>query len=245
MRKHRVAAVLAGTGLMSLLMFYPTFAERAPERPAFDPLFAQGAICTPAQAQPRTETRPFQPGQAAPAPAQGDASPPLYRNLGKLHVPITTADARAQAYFDQGLRLSFAFNHAEAVRAFRAARRIDPHCAMCYWGEALALGPNINAPMFPEAVAPAHAASAAALRLAPGTRPHEQALIHALARRYAAAPPDDRAPLDRAYADAMAEAARAFPADDTIQVLYAESLMDLAPWGLLAGRRRPAQGAYG
>jgi tetratricopeptide (TPR) repeat protein len=124
----------------------------------------------------------------------------------------------------------FAFNHAEAVRAFRAAARIDPGCAMCYWGEALALGPNINAPMFPEAVPPAHAAAQKALQWAGRARPHEQALIRAVAQRYADSPVEDRAQLDKAYADAMADAARAFPANDTIQVLYAESLMDLAPW---------------
>ena len=211
----------------------------------FDPM-AVNAICSAssagappllahlvrAQAQPPGETRPFVPGaQAGPASGPGLAAPPpLYDNLGKLHMPITTRSARAQAYFDQGLRLTFAFNHAEAARAFRAAQDIDPACAMCHWGEALVLGPNINAPMFPEAVAPALAAAAEASRLAPNARPAERALIRAVARRYSAAPKAQRPALDQAYADAMADAARAFPEHDTIQVLFAEALMDLSPW---------------
>ena len=208
----------------------------------FDPLFA-GAACTSNRpgaplllghlVLAQAETRPFTPGQAPATPATRPgraAPPPLYDNLGTLHIPITTRNPRAQAYFDQGLRLTFAFNHAEAARAFRAAQDLDPSCAMCFWGEALVLGPNINAPMFPEAVAPAVAAAAEAMRLAPRARPEEQAVIRAVARRYSADPKAERAALDRAYADAMAEAARAFPTHDTLQVLYAESLMDLAPW---------------
>jgi hypothetical protein len=186
---------------------------------AFDPLFAGGPICTPAaggrppllerMVVTQAETRPFTPGQQqAPPPAMAGA-PPLFKDLGTLHVPITTTRPRAQAYFDQGLRLAFAFNHAEAARSFRAAQQADPACAMCWWGEALVLGPNINAPMFPDAVAPAHAASQKALSLMRNGTDAEQALIGAVARRYAATPPPDRAPLDRAYADAMAAAARA------------------------------------
>ncbi|MFC5552298.1 hypothetical protein [Massilia aerilata] len=247
MRHHRILPALASAGLVSLLGFIPSQAGPGQQRPAFDPLFAGGASCTPArpgrpvllasllqarqaplqQSYP-TETRPFRPGQALPA-AGDNAPPPLYKDLGKLHMPVTTSSPQAQAYFDQGLRLTFAFNHAEAQRAFRAAARIDPDCAMCHWGEALALGPNINAPMFPDAAAPAHAAAQKALQLSSRARPREQALIRAVAQRYADTAVEDRAHLDKAYADAMAEAARAYPADDTIQVLYAESLMDLAP----------------
>jgi tetratricopeptide (TPR) repeat protein len=245
MRHHRILLALAGVGLVSLLSLAPSQAGRDQQRPAFDPLFAQGASCTvaqpgrpvllasllQAQQQSPTETRPFRPDQAAAQTVANDsAPPPLYKNLGKLRMPISTSNPQAQAYFDQGLRLSFSFNHAEAVRAFRAAARLDPNCAMCHWGEALALGPNINAPMFPEAVPPAHAAAQKALQLAGRAKPQEQALIRAVAQRYADAPVPDRSHLDKAYADAMAEAARAFPADDTIQVLYAEALMDLAPW---------------
>ncbi|MFC5481217.1 tetratricopeptide repeat protein [Massilia suwonensis] len=222
-----------------------TQAERAP-KPAFDPLFATGAACTPAQAgRPplldklvlaQAETRPFQPSQQPPAkaPEAKAGPPPLYEDLGTLHVPVTTKSPKAQAFFDQGMRLTFAFNHAEAARAFRAAQALDANCAMCYWGEALVLGPNINAPMFPEAVTPAVQAASSAMRLAKNATPAEQALIKAVARRYSADPRaasgTARAALDKAYADAMTEAAQAHPNNDTIQVLFAEALMDLAPW---------------
>jgi tetratricopeptide (TPR) repeat protein len=249
MRNPGILVALAGTGAATLLALFPPSAEQAAAPSAFDPLFARGANCTPAQAgrpvllaslvqvqnqlqPPPTETRPFQPGQQLPAQADGSAGspPPLYKDLGKFHLPITTRSRKAQAYFDQGIRLAFAFNHAEAARAFRAAQQADPGCAMCYWGEALVLGPNINAPMFPQALAPAYAAASKAVSLLDAVTPHEQAVIRAVAKRYAAAPPEDRKPLDQAYADAMGEAARAFPTHDTIQVLYAEALMDLSPW---------------
>ncbi len=239
MRQRTLVAALVATGAGALATFAPTLAERSPPTPAFDPLFAQAASCAPARpGRPplleqlvlaQAETRPFTPGRQLPTPAS-EGMPPLYQDLGKLHVPITTGSAKAQAYFDQGMRLLFAFNHAEAARAFRAAQQFDPGCAICYWGEALVLGPNINAPMFPAAAAPAAAAAANALARAGSARPAEQALIRAVARRYQATPPTDRAPLDKAYAEAMADAARAFPNDDTVQVLYAEALMDLSPW---------------
>ena len=157
---------------------------------------------------------------------------PLYDNLGDHHREITTSVPTAQKYFDQGLRLYYAFNHPEAIRAFREAQRLDSLCAMCYWGEALAWGPNINLPMDSAGGVAAHAA----LQRALGARSHasgvERALIDALASRYAptervAAP---RAALDSAYATAMADVARAHPGDQDIAVLYSESLMDLRPW---------------
>jgi tetratricopeptide (TPR) repeat protein len=239
MRQKKLVAALAATGALGLIAFGPTLARRQGADAAFDPLLANGAMCAPAQGgRPpllerlvlaQAETAPFKPGQQLSRPA-GAGKPPLYADLGALHVPISTGSRQAQAYFDQGMRLTYGFNHAEAARAFRAAQQLDPRCAMCYWGEALVLGPNINAPMFPQAAAPAAAAAARALALASGASPPEQALIRAVARRYSAAPPADRAPLDQAYADAMAGAARAFPNNDTIQVLFAESLMDLSPW---------------
>lgn len=237
-------AALAAVAAAVLIALPTSRAQPAPGAASFDPLFAANAACSPArggpppllgklvlaQAQPQPETQPFTPRAQRPAAAPGAAAPPLYDNLGSLHVPISTKHARAQAYFDQGMRLTFAFNHAEAARAFRAAQKADPACAMCYWGEALVLGPNINAPMFPEALAPAAAAAAQATRLAQGATPREQALIRAVARRYSPDPKAERAALDLAYADAMTQAARAHPNDDTIQVLFAEALMDLAPW---------------
>ena len=144
--------------------------------------------------------------------------------------PITTKNEMAQRYFDQGLRWSYAFNHPEAIRAFRKAQEIDPECAMCYWGEAFALGPNINAPMDPSAVEPAFAAVAKAQALAKGTSERERALIAALAERYAPDPRADRAALDSAYAEAMAEAAGQFPDDHGLAVLYADAVMNTSPW---------------
>jgi tetratricopeptide (TPR) repeat protein len=174
----------------------------------------------------KSETAPFQP---VPMQAAG-GTVPLYANLGTLAFPITTRNPKAQAYFNQGLRLSFGFNHAEAQRAFQAAQQLDPECAMCFWGEALVLGPNINVPMMPEAHAPALAALARAVALKGRVSELEQMLIGALEKRYAADAPPDRSALDGAYADAMKAVAARFPTDDTLQVLYAEAAMDTQPW---------------
>ncbi|HET7622677.1 MAG TPA: hypothetical protein VFK39_12310 [Gemmatimonadaceae bacterium] len=157
---------------------------------------------------------------------------PLYDNLGDHHREITTTVPAAQEYFDQGLRLYYAFNHPEAIRAFRAAQRIDSLCAMCYWGEALAWGPNINLPMDSASGVAAHGSLQRALALRSHASGVERMLIDALASRYA--PPervaDPREALDSAYAIAMAGVARAHPRDHDIAVLYSESLMDLRPW---------------
>ena len=154
----------------------------------------------------------------------------LYDNLGTHHYRITTSVPLAQRYFDQGLRLYYAFNHQEAIRAFEEAARLDPQCAMCSWGIALALGPNINVPMADEAAPPAYAAIQNALRLTKNASPRERALIGALAKRYAAVPPKDRAPLDQAYASALRDVVRANGDDLEARTLLAESLMDLSPW---------------
>ncbi len=209
-----------------------------PEQGYFDPVLT-GALCTTGgQRQDRigfyrkvaaaAETRPFVPPPAGGGTAAADA--PLYDNLGVLSFPVTTGNPTAQRYFDQGLRLALGFNHAEARRAFRAAQRHDPACAMCYWGEAFVLGPNINAPMDAAAVEPAMAAVRAAEQRAAGASAREQALIAALATRYSDDPKAERAALDQDFAAAMREVAARSPQDDTIQVLHAEALMNLAPW---------------
>ena len=228
MRPRRLSHALAVCGLVVLAVPEP-HAVRA-ENP-LPPAMLD--VCRSPAPSPlllaRSETQPF----TADVISSGESAagvPPLFTDLGDLHVPITTRSPEAQAYFDQGMRLAFAFNHAEARRAFVAAQGFDPDCAMCFWGEALVLGPNINAPMFPEAVAPAHAAVQRAKALAVAAGEREQALIAALAQRYSADPAADRAALDAAWADAMAVVAARFPDDDTLQVLYAEALMDLSPW---------------
>jgi tetratricopeptide (TPR) repeat protein len=231
------------TALLAALLAGFAAGDRA-ESPAagfFDPLLADpGTVCAPPAlvGQPlllqallvaavKTETAPFQP-----APMKADSGQaPLYRDLGALHFRLGHAAPKVQAYFDQGLKLAFAFNHAEAQRAFQAAQRLDPACALCYWGEALVLGPNINVPMMPEAMAPAWAALQRAVALKDqGLPAKERALIEALQKRYAAEAPADRAPLDAAYADAMQQLARQYPDDDLLQVLDAEAAMDTQPW---------------
>ncbi|MGH2626946.1 MAG: tetratricopeptide repeat protein [Anaerolineales bacterium] len=157
-------------------------------------------------------------------------SVPLYDNLGSHHRAITTSVPRAQAYFDQGLRLTYGFNHLEAIRAFREAQRLDPNCAMCWWGEAYAWGPNINAAMDSASGVAAYGAAQRALAHLAHASPVEQALIRAIAARYAAVPPAARAPLDSVYAIAMADAVRQFPADLEVATLYADALMNLRPW---------------
>ena len=167
---------------------------------------------------------------ATSAPAFADTEPPLWSGLGSVAYKITTANERAQAYFDQGMRLAYAFNHGEAQRAFRMAQKLDPECAMCFWGEALVLGPNINLPMQEDAVGPAYAAAQKAKAFAAKASPREQALIGALVARYGSDPKAARAPFDAAYAAAMAKPAAQFPDDDEIATLYAEAVMDLSPW---------------
>ena len=125
---------------------------------------------------------------------------PLYDNLGNYHHEITTSSPEAQKYFDQGLTLSYAFNHAEAIRSFKQAAALDPDCAMCYWGVAYALGPNINAPITPEAAKEAFDAIGQARQRATKASAKEQAYIEALAKRYASDPKAERPPLDAAYA---------------------------------------------
>ena len=178
--------------------------------------------------------------EPAPAPAS-TAAVPLLDDLGATHHPITTRSPEAQRYFDQGLVLTFGFNHDLAIRSFREASRLDPGCAMCAWGEALALGPNINAPMGPEAARDAYAALQQAQARAAGASEAEQAYIRALSARYAADPETaDRAALDRAYADAMRELHRAWPDDLDAAALFAEALMDLRPWNHWSREGEPA-----
>ncbi len=155
---------------------------------------------------------------------------PLLDGMGEHHRPVGTRSESAQRYFDQGLVLAWGFNHAEAARSFREASRLDPECAMCFWGEALVLGPNINAAMEDGDVPAAWSASRRALELSAGASPVERALIEALAERYAPEPVEDRRPLDEAYAAAMRDVEARFPHDADVVTLLAEALMDLHPW---------------
>jgi tetratricopeptide (TPR) repeat protein len=180
-------------------------------------------------------------GAHAPAAAVSGRAP-LLKGLGSHHLRITTSSREAQRYFDQGLSLAYAFNHEEARRSFREAARLDPKCAMCEWGAALVLGPNINAPMDPAANAEAYAGARRALALAGGATPRERAYVGALATRYAATPPASRAALDSAYARAMRHVAARFPDDADAATLFAEAQMDLSPWAYWAKDSTPRPG---
>lgn len=163
----------------------------------------------------------------------------LRDNLGTHHYPVN-ASPEAQRYFDQGLRLFWAFNHAEAVRSFAEGERLDPACAMCAWGVALALGPNINVAMPSSAGDSARVAIARAAALA--TRPDEQRMIEALRARYGTGAGEARVALDTAYAVAMREVVRQAPDDAEARALLADALMNLSPWNYWKedGRPRPA-----
>ena len=154
----------------------------------------------------------------------------IREGLGTHHMPITTESDSAQAYFDQGLRLSYAFNHPAAIASYRKAAIFDPDCAMCYWGVAWASGPNINAALTREGGEAAHRAIRRAQELAGAVSERERAYIEAMALRYEEDPMTERARQDSAYARAMVTVADAWPEDADAQVLAAEALMDLSPW---------------
>ena len=164
------------------------------------------------------------------------AGAPLFDGMGSHHHYITRSNPGAQRYFNQGLIIDFAFNHAESVRSFRAAQTLDSKCAMCYWGEALALGPNINVTsngvvvMSDEDRVATHAAIQKALALKDSVSLQESDYIDALAVRYNGDPSTPREPLDLAYVDAMRKLHRKYPDDDDAASLFAESAMNTMPW---------------
>jgi tetratricopeptide (TPR) repeat protein len=166
------------------------------------------------------------PGQ----PVTDAVATPLYDNLGSLHHEITTRSQMAQEYFDQGLRLTYAFNHDEAIKSYKQALQYDSTCAMCYWGIAYALGPNINIPMDSAAVGPAYEAVQNALKYAASASPRERSYIEALAKRYSADPGASRPALDSAWAKAIGLVSYAYPSDDDAATLHADALMNLRPW---------------
>jgi tetratricopeptide (TPR) repeat protein len=160
----------------------------------------------------------------------------LFPNMGDFHREVSSSSPQARAYFDQGMRFLWAFNHDEAARSFARAAELDRKCASCYWGVALTLGPNYNMPMMAQArAAVAWDALTEAKRLAPSATPVEQALIAALSERYRGPLPLDPstiAPVLASYASAMRGVARRFPHDLDVQTLFAEALMNTSPWKL-------------
>ena len=174
--------------------------------------------------------------------SSADGRPVLYDSLGSYSYRITTASPDAQRWFDQGLRLVYAFNHHEAQRAFREAARLDPTCAMCFWGIALTEGGNYNHPTDADREKKALAAVQQAGALGSGARPAERALIQALAKRHSADPQAKREALDRTYADAMRDVARQFPDDLEASTFFADAMMSLRPWNLWAPDGTPQPG---
>lgn len=194
------------------------------------------------QSPPHDHAAPASPGPTLAQWAQGAQR---LDNLGSHSRAVTTTSAEAQAYFNQGLRLIYAFNHDEAVRAFARAIELDPACAACYWGAGEALGPNYNMPAMPERWTVLWQAVQSAQQQAAHASPVEQALIAALAKRYAGAEPlspEAMAPYNRAYADAMRDVAHQFPADDDVQVFFAEAAMTANPWKLWSSDGSAAPG---
>lgn len=231
---HRAFALTVAAGALMSISPAPTYSQAVLDY--LDPTSRFASLCGGkggAAMRSQLALAAAMTGQSA-----GTEAPPLYPGMGSVNLPITTRDPRAQAYFNQGLAFAYGFNHSAAISSFRAAQRIDPDCAMCWWGEALAHGPNINAPMDEEGNRRALAAVARAGSLAPKATPTEQALIAAIAKRYSEDPKADRAALDAAYADAMLTAARAFPANDDVALLAAEAAMDTRPWDYWQSDRR-------
>lgn len=166
----------------------------------------------------------------------------FYDSLGSYSYRITTTGPQTQRWFDQGLRLMYAFNHHEAQKAFQEAARLDPACAMCYWGIAMTEGSNYNSPTDANREKRALAAVQQAERRATTASPVERALIQALAKRHSADAAAKRETLDRAYADAMRDVARQFPSDAEAATFFADAMMNLRPWNLWTPDGKPQPG---
>jgi len=164
---------------------------------------------------------------------------PIFEGLGNLHYAITTNNPLIQQYFDQGLKLSYAFNHAEAARSFDYASRLDSSCAMCHWGFAYVLGPNYNAGMEPDNYERAFNAIQKAIKWSGQCTEKEKQLIMTLSTRYVKDPVENRSPLDSAYSAGMKKLHQLYPEDPEIAALYAESVMDLHPWDLWDKQGQP------
>ncbi|SHF28858.1 hypothetical protein SAMN04487965_1843 [Microbulbifer donghaiensis] len=203
-------------------------------------VFAQEAA-PEAQQEAKPHHKHYQEPAGGDKPSPTGSLAPKLQNLGKHTFPVSCASDQGQRYFNQALNLTYGFNHAEAGRSFREAARLDPDCAMAYWGQALVLGPNINAPMDPEAEPSAQELVQKAMSLRSGVNERERALIEALAKRYTG-DPANRAAADQAYAEAMGAVAEKFPDDLDIATLYAEAMMDLRPWNYWMRDGTPYEG---
>jgi hypothetical protein len=238
---------LGAAGVAGLAGFSSFELEAPAPAPFIDPVVTARALCGGSQDAGLKRRQLFAAIGAARA-AQGEAAEPadaLKNPVSGIGYKISTASPKAQALFDAGVAHMWNFNHGEAINAFKAAQEADPDCAMCYWAEAFALGPNINLPMAAEASAAAYAASRAAFDRKAGASDKERALIDAIQTRYAKKPPADRASLDLAFAEAMEIVAGRFPDDDFIASTAAEANMDTQPWDYWEADGRSPKGRAG
>lgn len=240
---HLIAAALLAGGAMAAAA--ATASHRGPRSDAaalamLDPSRLAAAACAErARASEPVLLRRLRQAAALMGPVVPGKFP-LYGGVPRSALEPGGMTPEARPWFDQGLEMAYNFNHAAAVASFRKAQALAPGCALCFWGEALVQGPNINAPMEAKALAPTLTALAKAQALAPGMPALDRALVGALAARYSADPKADRAALDAAYADAMLKLADNVPGNDDIAVLAAEAAMDTTPWNYWQpGRAQP------
>jgi tetratricopeptide (TPR) repeat protein len=238
-RGQRVALALAST---SLLGVSAPIEFSARQLALLDPSTSMAGLCGGGKAKSMRDRLAM---AAAFVQAQPAAGIRLYDGLGKVHFPISTSSPEAQRYFNQGMGFAYGFNHAAAIASFREAQKLDPGCAMCWWGESLAYGPNINAPLTPDANELALKSIARAQELSATVTRSERALIMALEKRYSADPDVKRADLDGAFADAMLMVARYYPQHDDVALLAAESAMDTLPWNYWDAEKRNPQPRLG
>jgi len=182
-------------------------------------------------------------GQHGHAPAKAPApTTMLATGLGDINHPVSTNNAEAQKFFNQGLSYIYAFNHEEAVRSFKQAAQLDPQLAMAYWGVALAMGSNYNVQADGPSLLEAFSNLQKAVALAPKVSEHERAYINALSKRYSADLQADKQKLAVDYKNAMGELAKNYPDDLDAVTLYAESMMNLRPWKLWTHDGKPEEG---
>ena len=198
-------------------------------------------LSAPLLAQTPNHTHYAQPPEGADGPSPSGTLAPRLQRLGSYAFPVTTQSNDAQLFVNQGVNLSYGFNHAEAARAFAEAARLDPDCAMAYWGHALVLGPNINAPMNPADETKAYELAQKAVMLKAKASLRERDYIDALAQRYSGKA-EDREARNRAYADATRELAKKYPDDLDAAALFVEALMDLRPWNYWTRDAEPYPG---
>lgn len=202
------------------------------------------AVSAGAQTDKQGSHKHYEHSDQANEPGPGGQIAPRLQNLGSHAFPVSTQNRDAQLFMNQGLNLAYAFNHAEARRAFREAARLDGSLAMAYWGQALVLGPNINALMESSEEPQALENVQKAMSLKGTASPREQALIEALSTRYTG-DAKHRQVNDKAYAEAMRQVHQRFPDDLDIAMLYVESMMDLRPWGYWMRDGSPHEGTAG